>query len=217
VDRVTRLRIVLGLNVVLIVALVVVGLTAHSLGVFAAGLDYLADAAAIVVSLVAISLSKREVTPSRPDGYGRATTYAAAVNAAWLVVLTTAVAAEAVRRLLTSVPEVHGLPVVVTSASAAAVMLLGAAILHADVGDDRDTLGDQLNMRAVLLDTAGDAAAAAGVAGAGVVILATGGWYWIDPTVALVVACVIAVHAIAILRQAAAHIRRPAAPNAADR
>jgi Co/Zn/Cd efflux system component len=42
--------VVLALNVVLVTGLVVVGLTAHSLGVLAAGADYIADAAAIGVS-----------------------------------------------------------------------------------------------------------------------------------------------------------------------
>ena len=46
-------------------------------------------------------------------------------------------------------------------------------------------------MRAVLPDTVADAAAAAGVALTGAVILATGGWYWVDRSVALVIAVVI--------------------------
>ena len=50
-------------------------------------------------------------------------------------------------------------------------------------------------MRAVLLDTAADAAAAAGVAVAGGVILAAGGLFWIDPAVAFVIAVVVGYHA----------------------
>jgi cobalt-zinc-cadmium efflux system protein len=45
---------VLLLNLGLVAALVIVGVAAHSLAVFAAGADYLADAAAIGVSLLAI-------------------------------------------------------------------------------------------------------------------------------------------------------------------
>ena len=54
VSRQTRLAVVLVLNLLLIAGLVVVGLRAHSLGVLAAGADYLADAAAIGVSLFAM-------------------------------------------------------------------------------------------------------------------------------------------------------------------
>jgi hypothetical protein len=50
VSQSQRLALVLGLNLALVAALVIVGVTAHSLGVLAAGVDYLADAAAIAVS-----------------------------------------------------------------------------------------------------------------------------------------------------------------------
>jgi Co/Zn/Cd efflux system component len=45
-SRTRRLAIVLALNLSLVTALVIVGLAAHSLAVLAAGVDYLADAAA---------------------------------------------------------------------------------------------------------------------------------------------------------------------------
>jgi Co/Zn/Cd efflux system component len=62
----TRLTIVLLLNLLLIVGLVAVGIGAHSLGVLAAGVDYLTDASAIGVSLLAIALARRPPTPKRP-------------------------------------------------------------------------------------------------------------------------------------------------------
>ena len=51
-------------------------------------------------------------------------------------------------------------------------------------------------MRSVLLDALADSAAAAGVAVAAVVILVTGGLYWLDPVLALAISLVIAVAAI---------------------
>jgi cobalt-zinc-cadmium efflux system protein len=59
VSQSQRLALVLGLNLALVAALLIVGVTAHSLGVLAAGVDYLADAAAIAVSLFAIQLAHR--------------------------------------------------------------------------------------------------------------------------------------------------------------
>jgi cobalt-zinc-cadmium efflux system protein len=58
-----------------------------------------------------------------------------------------------------------------------------------------------LNIKAVLLDTAADAAAAGGVAVTGAVILATRGWYWLDPAAALVIATVIGYHALMLIRR----------------
>jgi cobalt-zinc-cadmium efflux system protein len=200
--------VVLALNLILVAGLVTVGISAHSLGVLAAGADYLGDAAAIGVSLLAIWLSHRPPTAARPHGYPRATAYAAVVNSGWLLILSVLVMVGAIDRLATGVHEVHGLPVLVASAIAAATMFVGAIILRGDV-DDYDDESGGLNMRAVLLDTAADAAIAAGVAITGLIILASGGLYWLDPAVALVVSVVVAYHAVSLLRRVVAVLRRP--------
>ena len=208
--RANRLAVVLALNLVLIAGLVAVGLTAGSLGVLAAGADYLADAAAIGVSLLAISLSTRPPTTRRPHGYPKATAIAASINGGWLLILSLLVIAGAVDRLATGAPHVDGLPVLVVSALASIVMVVGVVILGGEVDDDDDDAGGNLNMRAVLLDTAADAAAAAGVAVTGAVILASDGFYWLDPTVALLIAIVVGYHAFVLLRDVIRTMRRPA-------
>jgi len=207
VSRVQRLTVVLLLNLALITALVVAGLAAHSLAVLAAGADYLADAAAIGVSLLAIWLAGRPPSRRRPDGYPGATNVAALVNAGWLLVLNIVIAVAAIERLTAGSRRVDGLPVLVVSGVAAAVMLAGALVLGGDAGGDAG--GEDLNVKAVLLDTAADAAAAAGVAGSGVVILATGGWYWLDPAVALAIAVIVGYHAQKLVRQITAKIGSP--------
>jgi len=202
--RSARLTLVLALNLVLVVGLVVVGFSAHSLGVLAEGADYLADAAAIGVSLLAIWLSKRPPTPKRPHGYPRATAFAALVNGGWLLILSLVVIARAVDQLVTATQEVQGLPVLIVSGIAAVVMFGGALVLGGDADDDQDDDNANLTMRAVLLDTAADAAAAAGVAITGAIILTTGGLYWLDPAVALAISAVIAYHALRLLRRVGA-------------
>ena len=52
-------------------------------------------------------------------------------------------------------------------------------------------------MKAVLLDTAADV----GVAASGAVILGTGGWYWLDPATALVIAVAIGYQAQKLTRE----------------
>ena len=199
-SRVQRLVIVLALNLALVASLVIVGVTAHSLAVLAAGGDYLLDAAGVGVALLAIYVSAR---PGRTDGRISPTSVAALVNAGWLLLLEVLVAGAAIGRLITGTPEVHGLPVLIVSAVAAAAMTGGALILRGDDGDDE--AGDRdASVAAVLLDTVADAAAAAGVAVTGAIILATGGWYWLDPAVALVIAVIVAYHALALIRQVVA-------------
>lgn len=209
-SRTKRLTVVLVLNLGLVAALVVVGLTAHSLAVFAEGGDYLLDAAGVAVALFAIRLSARPRPPGRPA----ATDLAALVNCGWLLLLEVLVAAAATERLVTRTPEVHGLPVLVVSGIAALTMTAGALVLRADADDDDRGDGRDLSVAAVLLDTIADAAAAAGVAATGGIILATGGWYWLDPAVALVIAVVIGYHALALLRKVIGRLRPP---DSADR
>jgi cation diffusion facilitator family transporter len=200
-SRTARLAVVLLLNLGLVTALVVVGLAAHSLAVLAAGADYLADAAAIGVSLLAIWIA------SHPGGHPKATTVAALVNAGWLLILNVAITVAAIRHLAAGARHVDGLPVLIVSAIAAAVMLAGALFLGGDADDDDGT--EDLNVKAVLLDTAADAAAAAGVAVSGAVILGVGGLYWLDPATALVIAVIIGYHALKLTRKVTAALRSP--------
>jgi cobalt-zinc-cadmium efflux system protein len=199
VSRARRLAVVLLLNLALVTALVITGLAAHSLAVLAASADYLADAAAIGVSLLAIWLA------ARPRGHPNATNIAALVNAGWLLLLNIAVAVAAIWHLAAGARPVEGLPVLVVSGIAAVVMLAGALVLAGDNGDDDGT--EDLNVQAVLLDTAADAAAAAGVAASGAVILGAGGWYWLDPATALVIAVIVGYHALKLTRKVTATLR----------
>jgi cobalt-zinc-cadmium efflux system protein len=202
-----RLQVVLALNLALVAALVAVGVTAHSLAVLAEGGDYLLDAAGVIVAMLAIRLTA--VRPSH-SGQPAATRVAALINGGWLLLLELLVAGVAADRLVSHVPEVDGLPVLIVSGIAAVAMAGGAFVLRGDGGadDDGDEGGERdLSVAAVLLDTAADAAAAAGVAVAGAIILVTHGWYWLDPAVALAIAVVVAYHAIALIRKVLAQRR----------
>jgi cobalt-zinc-cadmium efflux system protein len=213
VTRTQRLMIVLVLNLGLVAGLVTVGITAHSLAVLAEGGDYLLDAAAVAVALLAIHLSARAATRARPNSYPAATDIAALVNSGWLLILEVLVIAAAADRLITHTPEVHGLPVLVMSGIAALIMAVGALVLRGDVDDADEASGRDLSVAAVLLDTIADAAAAAGVAATGAIILVTGGWYWLDPAVALIIAVVITFHALALLRKVLSRLRSTTARN----
>ena len=192
--RELRLRLVLGLNLALAAALVAAGFLAHSLGLLAAAGDTVTDVGAVFLSLLAVRLTRRSPNAQRSFGYHRSTILAAQANAAAILIVTGLIVVEAVRRL-PDPPSVHGGAVLLVAGIAALVNGVAALVL---AGDRHD-----LNMRAVLLDTAGDAAANAGVAAAGAAILLTGGNEWLDPAVSLVIAAVIAVRAVRLLMQAA--------------
>jgi cobalt-zinc-cadmium efflux system protein len=202
--------VVLALNLVLVAGLIAAGVAAHSLAVFAAGADYLADAAAIGVSLFAIALARRPPTARRPGGHPHATAYAALLNATLLLAVVVGVAIGGLERLIAGTGPVHGLPVLAASGAAALVMLGGAAVLRGDEAGEADSAGDRANMRAALLDTLADSAAAGGVAVTGAIILADPGLSWLDPAVALVIAAIVGYHALALIRGVLAGLRSPA-------
>jgi cation diffusion facilitator family transporter len=219
-SRTHRVLVVLALNLALVVGLVAAGASAHSLAVLAEGGDYLLDAAGAGVALLAIRLSARRARLVAPQGRASPTSVAALVNGAWLLILELVVASAAVVRLATGTPHVNGLPVLVASGIASLVMTGGALVLRSDTADSEGAAGEgaagerNLSVAAVLLDTIADAAAAAGVAAAGGVILATGGWYWLDPAVALTIAVVVAWHAFVLIMKVLARPHTAAADDA---
>jgi cobalt-zinc-cadmium efflux system protein len=210
VSRESRLVTVLALNLGLLVALVIVGLTAHSLGVLAAGGDYLADSAAIALALVAVRMGRRAAS-REPGGQSVATAYAALVSAGVLLAVMVSVLVGSLLRLVHGTTKVDGLPVLIVSAVAAVTMIGGAVVLHADTDQVRH-LGDEAVMRAITLDTVADAAAAGGVALAGAVILWTGRFYWLDPALAAIISTVVGVQAVVLLRGVVREIHANAAP-----
>jgi len=186
--------LVLLANLAMVVALVIVGLASRSLGVLAAGGDYLGDAGGVALSLMALRMSRRR------HGHSRAPSYAGLANATFLLAVTVVVIVEAVTRLIAGPPHVEGLPVIVVSLIAGAVMAACALIIGT-------VESDELNVGSVMLDTVADGACAVGVAVSGAVILTAGGVYWLDSAVALAVATIIAYHATKLIRDVLVRLR----------
>lgn len=193
-SRSRRLGIALGLNLALAVGQVAFGLVAHSLGLLADAGHNLSDVAAVVVSLVAVRWARRAPTAERSYGYHRGTILAALVNAATILAVTGVILYEGLRRLGDPQPIEAG--IVVGVALAAFAANAGAAVVLREKGSD-------LNMRSALLHMAGDAIASLGVAMAGLVILVTGRFLWLDPVMSMGIGVLIAVEAFQLVRQAA--------------
>lgn len=189
-----RLSIVLGLNVALIAGLVLVGVSAHSMGVVAAAGDTAADSVALVLGLIAVAMRDRTTHPRR----SLAIPIVALINAGALLIVAALIAVEAVRRLLRGVSEVHGVPVLVVSVVTMVVLLAGAGVLGVSAANE------DIHMRSVLLDTLADAAAAGAVAIAGAVIAFTGRFFWLDPALALFIAVIVAVPSATLCHKAIA-------------
>ena len=189
------MTILLGLNLLMIVSLVTVGLSAHSLGVLAAGGDYVADSTAIGLGILAVAIR------DRVGKHSKAPTLVAAINAIALFIVSLLVIGEGLRRLIKGTPTIHGLPVLVVSAVATAVMVTGVLVLGTASGSE------DLHMRSVLLDTISDALASAAVAIAGLVIYLTGRLFWLDSALSVLIAAVVGVGAVRLLRDVIRSLR----------
>jgi cobalt-zinc-cadmium efflux system protein len=193
--RSRRLVIVLVINLLVVIVQVGAGLAGHSLGLLADAGHNLTDVAAVVISLIAVRLTRRPATASRSYGYHRSSVLAAQANAALIIAVAVLIGFEGVRRLVHPHAVTGGL-VVAVALWALVANAAAAGLLH-----ERDA--HDLNMRSALLHMAGDAMASGGVAVAGAVIATTGGSYWLDPLVSIGVAALIAVQAVRLVRDAA--------------
>lgn len=189
----TRLAIALLLNIGIVAVQAVAGFGAHSVGLLADAGHNLVDGAGLGLSLMAVRLVSKPATPERSFGYHRSTVLAAQANAGAICVITVLVVAESVHRFFSPQP-VHGGPMVVVASVALVVDAVAAFILW-----DRSN-GDTFTVRSAVLHMGGDALASLGVVVAGSVILVTGGYAWLDPTVGLFIAALIAWGAVGLLR-----------------
>lgn len=194
-SRERRLSVALALNAALVVAQVVFGIVAHSLGLLSDAGHNLTDVAAVMISLVAVRFARRAPTAERSYGYHRGTILAALVNAASILAITVFIVWEGVHRLRH--PEaVRGGLVVLVALVAFAINAFAALALHEHGEHD-------INMRSALVHMIGDALASAGVAVAGAVILFTGRFFWLDPAASMAIGALIAVEAFRLVRAAA--------------
>ncbi len=194
--RERRLRIAIGLNVVIVAAQIVFGFAAGSLGLISDAGHNLTDVAALILSLIAVRVARRRPTSSRSFGWHRGTILAAQANAAMILVLTVWIVYESIRRLIDP-PPVEGAIVLIVALVAFVANGVSALVVR-----ERPADGDtaDLNMRSALLHLASDAVASLGVALAGAVMLITGGWSRLDPAVSLLIGLSIAWHAWKLLK-----------------
>ena len=183
------------LNSAFVAAEVVYGLRVDSLALLADAGHNLGDVLGLLLAWVASVLVKRASSPRFTYGLRGTSILAALANAMLLLLVTGAIAWEAVIRLA------H--PAAVEGATVMAVAGVGIVVNLATALLFVSGRKDDLNVRAAFAHMAGDAAIAAGVVVAGFAMLRTG-WLWIDPLVSLGVALVVLVATWSLLKDSLA-------------
>lgn len=170
------------LNTAFVAGEAIYGLMGHSLALLADAGHNLGDVMALILAFWASRLSKRAPTARFTYGFGSSSMLAALFNAATLLLVTGAVAGEAIHRLFDPKPVEGGIMMAV---AAVGILVNGATALMFASGRRED-----LNVRSAFQHMLADALVAAGVVVAGGLISLTR-WQMIDPIVSLVVSAVI--------------------------
>jgi cobalt-zinc-cadmium efflux system protein len=186
-----RFRMAIAMNITIVVAELVYGIIGHSVALLADAGHNVADVLALVFAMAANILAARPPTARRTYGFRRTTILAALLNAMFILILTGGILFGAVHRLQEPT-EVNGLTVSLVASLAIVLNAISALLLFSYKHD--------LNVRAPFLHLIGDAASAAGVLIAGLLITWTGK-SWIDPVASIIIAVTIMFATWKILRE----------------
>lgn len=179
------------LNLAFVIVEVGYGIAAGSVALLADAGHNMSDVLGLVIAWAAATLAKRSPTSRYTYGLRSSSILAALTNGVLLLVATTIIAFEAIRRLFEPA-HVEGTTVMIVAAIG--IVINGATALLFMSGRKGD-----LNVKAAFVHMAADAALAAGVVVAGLLIVLTGKT-WIDPIMSLVIVVVIAVGTWGLLR-----------------
>ena len=188
----SRLRLVVVLAALYLVAEVVGGWWTNSLALLADAGHMLSDVAALAISMAALRAAARAATPERTWGFHRAEALAALANGIFLAAASGAILWEAAHRL-GAPPDVEAPLALAIATGGLVVNLAGLAIL----GHDHE---HGMGVRSAWLHMLGDALGSAGaMASAACIWLA--GWRWADPVASVLIAVLVLRSALMLLRE----------------
>ena len=167
-----RLKIVLAMTTVYMLAEVIGGVMTGSLALIADAGHMLTDVFGLALALFAIWFAGKPATPQRTYGYHRAEILAALANAIVLFFISGYILFEAWQRFREPQPVESG-PMLAVAAIGLVVNMLGAWLL-------RSASGESLNMRGAYFEVISDLLGSIGVMVAAGIIYLTG-WYYADP------------------------------------
>ena len=188
-----RLKWVLIITAVFMIAEVVGGLLSGSLALLADSGHMFTDVAALALSLFAMRIAQRPPNPKRTFGYVRLEILAALVNGATLLLIAGVILLEAWQRLRDPVAIDASIMLGVATLGLV-VNIIGAGLLHSHAHDN-------LNVRGAYLHVLGDLLGSVGAIAAGVIVLTTG-WTPADSIISVVIALLILFSAWKLVREA---------------
>ncbi len=181
-----------ALNIVYVIFELVFGGLSHSLALVTDAVHNMGDVLGLLLAWFTTILGRRIPTVQRTYGLRRSSVLSSLTNAVVLIITTSVVGYEAIRRFW-NLKDVAGGTVIWVALIGVAINAVTAFLFAAGRKGD-------LNLRGVFVHFTADAALALGVAVTGLVILLTG-WHWLDPVISLVLVAVILYETWDLLRE----------------
>lgn len=175
------------------VAELIGGIVTNSLALLSDAAHMFSDVAALLLSLIAIWLSRKPATLRRTFGLHRAEVLAALFNALTLILVTLYIFWEAYERFQDPPQVQSGLMLVVAVIGLLANLI--SAWFLARGGEHKHNL----NVRGALLHVLGDALGSVGAIGAALVIMFTG-WKYADPIISVIIGVLVLISSFRLLK-----------------
>jgi cobalt-zinc-cadmium efflux system protein len=182
----------ISLNIAFVLAEIIAGIVYDSMALLTDAGHNLSDVASLVLSLVAFWIAKKKSTREYTYGFKKTTVLAALINAVILLIAIGILGYESVSRLFN--PEkVEGGVIAWIAGLGIMVNAVSALLFYRHRKTD-------LNTRSAYLHLLSDALVSLGVVFAGIIISYTN-WYWLDPSIGLVIMLVILTSTWSLLRE----------------
>ena len=166
------------LNLTTSIIQIVGGLFSGSLSLLSDALHNLSDSLALVISLIAAVLSKKENTETKTFGYKRAEILAALFNACMLIIVSLFLFKEAFNRLL-SPQEINGGVMLIIAVIGLSANLISVFLLKGHAHSD-------MNVRSAYLHLFSDFLSSIAVI-AGALVIFVFKVYWVDPVLTILI------------------------------
>jgi cobalt-zinc-cadmium efflux system protein len=180
----------IGINIVITVVEIVVGLLIGSLAIISDAVHNFFDVGAMVMSLFGERASSKKIDTKHTYGYKRAEVLVALLNSTFLLVSIAIIGYESIQRLLHP-QNVSGGWMLAMAVVAFIGNMVATKLLH-------DHADESMNIKSAFLHSLQDALFSAGVIVAAIVVLAFN-WQWADAVISLVLSVLLAKEAVTLI------------------
>ncbi|WP_035796708.1 cation diffusion facilitator family transporter [Clostridium akagii] len=181
------------LNFAITAVEIIGGLYSGSLSLISDALHNLSDAIGIIISYIAIKISKKENDKNRTFGYKRSGILAAVINSSVLIIISVFLFKEAYTKFMNTT-SINGLIVIWVALIGIVANTLGAYLLHGGSHED-------MNVKATYIHLFSDALASLGVVIGGILIYFFK-IYWVDSVLSVLIGLYVLKESFEILKDA---------------